>query len=102
MSASDSNFSRSISEKQILPSGGVRMVYTSVPTPWLIRVTGDWQQDGFRIDHVTPGGPASKMVSLDGTLQNVSMEIGDVVVSINDDAILNGIDWTRALINARD
>ncbi len=90
------------SEMQKDAAGQNRLVYvrTTGPLVWLIRCGGKFTQDGFVVSHVTPGGPATRMTSLDGTLTNVSMQEGDTVVSINDLAILTDIDWSLALLKA--
>lgn len=90
-------------ETTTLPNGMMRtVVVTTFASNWLIRAEGVWTQDGFQLTHVVPGGPANKVWSDDGSLTNVSLEAGDTIVSINDDAILSDLDWAKAMNTAPD
>ena len=80
------------------PNGPVQEV-KSVPLRWLIRVAGYWTIDGMFVNHVTAGGPATKMLSLNGAIQGI-MEVGDTITGINDLAVLDDEDWANAMAGA--
>lgn len=85
----------------VTPSAGGTPVVTQAPFPWLIRAGGSWTRDGLLIDHITPGGPASRTTDRTDHLRH-RLESGDVITSVDEVAVLSSDDWTRALMTASD
>jgi hypothetical protein len=98
----DDTATEEIEETKLGPSGQPVAVRTVIPLRWLIGIQGDWTPHGLKVKDVTPGGAATKMTSVDGTLTNARMELDDVIVSINDDLIFTDKDWAVALATAPD
>ncbi len=98
---SDADFTVREAEVLVDSNGHHNTTYTAIQLQWLIRVQGFFDDDGFHLVHVTPGGPATQLTSVQGGLAGAA-EVGDTITSINDQAILNGKDWAIAMANAPD
>jgi hypothetical protein len=80
MSFDDTTDAKELAYKLLVAPNGQETTVatkTAIPLKYFIRIKGDFTDDGFAISEVTPGGPATRMTSPDGSLTDVAMEPGD-------------------------
>jgi S1-C subfamily serine protease len=67
-----------------------------------LKVRGTIDQDGFRLQEVTEGGPAMRLTTIGDGGQPAELEKGDIVVEVDGKKIRSAADYVAALDGAKD
>jgi S1-C subfamily serine protease len=80
---------------------GGKVEKSKVELKYYLQVKGAFDEDGFTLEAVEPGGPAAMLTNEDGT-GNVMLEAGDVIKEVDGKAVKSAKDYAKALNDAKD
>jgi S1-C subfamily serine protease len=67
-----------------------------------LKVRGTIDQDGFRLQEVTEGGPATRLTTVGMGEQPAELEKGDIIIEVDGKKIRSAADYVAALDGAKD
>jgi S1-C subfamily serine protease len=73
---------------------------TKLDLKYYIQVKGAFDDDGFTLETVEPGGPATMLTNDDGIV--AALEAGDVIQEVDGKAVKSPKDYAKAMNDAKD